>query len=46
MDKLSPKQVNWFFQLTQLDKGRGRTESEFSDGQFSVYLYISLLNSQ
>ena len=38
MDKLSLKQVSWFFKDIQLDKGRGRTKSEFSVGQFSVYL--------
>lgn len=46
MDKLSLKQVNWFFQLKQLDKGRGRTKSEFSYDQFSVYLYMALFNRQ
>ena len=36
IDNLSLKQVNWFFQLIQLDKATGRTKREFLDGQVTI----------
>lgn len=33
MAKLSLKQVNWFFQIVQLDKGTIKSKNEFSVGQ-------------